>query len=482
MNSVNKNLQTTNYKLQTIKGFSLVEVILSTAIFALAVTAFVGVWAYAQEGTALGGRRNRAAFIAEEGFEAVRAMRDQSFSNITDGTHGIKIINNAWQFDGVSDVLDSVTRAITVSSADVRRKNITATVDWQQNIQRTGTMQLETRLTDWRRSFGNWATPSQQAVGDAVGGADANGIALYKKGDTLYAVIVRNASANTELEVFNVTDLSSPLFVRGLELSADAEDIVIAGDYAVIASVKDTQELQIVDLSQVATSPLAVVGSFDAPGAANARAVAAFGATIFLARNASSNPELFTLSIANPAVPTQLGSALEFSNDIRDITLAQNNAYLYLATANNSAEVVVVSVSNPSALVQVGTYNASGDSNGTAVTAFSTYGILGRADGTYFIFSALNSSSPTLISGGADLGAQITDATIGVGDMYAFLVNNTESSPVHVINIAVPGTPVEIAVFETDDTVNGVAYDFDANRVFIAGVHNSAELVILKPN
>ncbi len=479
---IRKQFQLTSKAWLSNGAFSLVESILSTAIFALAVTAFVGVWAYSQEGAALGGTRNRAAFIAEEGLEAARNMRDQDFSNITDGTHGLVIVTNQWAWAGVSDTTGLFSRSVIVAPIDSRRKSMSVSVDWQQNIQRTGAMQLETRLTDWRRSFGNWATPSQQAVGDAIGGADANGIALYKKGDTLYAVIVRNASANTELEVFDVTDPASPLFVRGLELGADAEDVVMAGDYAVIASVKDTQELQIVDLSQVATDPLAVVGSFDAPGAANARAVAAFGTTVFLARNSSAHPELFALSIAHPAVPSQLGSALEFSNDIRDITLAQNNAYLYLATANNSAEVVVVSVNNPSSLNQVGTYNASGDSNGTAVTAFSTYGILGRADGAYLIFSALNPFSPTLIAGATDLGAQITDVTVGVGDMYAFLVNNTESSPVHVINIAVPGTPVEIAVLKIDDTANGAAYDFDTNRVFIAGVHNSAELGVLKPN
>lgn len=65
-------------------GFSLVEVILSTAIFGLLVTTLVGGFLYGQEATFLAGSRARATMLAEEGIEAVRNIRDADFANLAD--------------------------------------------------------------------------------------------------------------------------------------------------------------------------------------------------------------------------------------------------------------------------------------------------------------------------------------------------------------------------------------------------------------
>ena len=71
------------------KGFSLVEVILSSAVFALLVTALVGAYLYGQESTALAGNRARAVMLAEEGLEATRNIRDGGFNDLGVGIHGL---------------------------------------------------------------------------------------------------------------------------------------------------------------------------------------------------------------------------------------------------------------------------------------------------------------------------------------------------------------------------------------------------------
>lgn len=134
------------------RGFSLVEVLLSVSVFALIVTALTGGLIYGQQSTAISGMRSRAALLADEGLEAARNIRDENFSNLTDGAYGLAISGNQWDFSGTSDVTDIFTRAVTISAVDANRKLVTSTVTWQQNPQRTGSVILTTYLTNWKVS------------------------------------------------------------------------------------------------------------------------------------------------------------------------------------------------------------------------------------------------------------------------------------------------------------------------------------------
>jgi len=133
-------------------GFSLVEVILSSAVFVLLVTALVGAYLYGQESTMLAGNRARANMLAEEGLEAVRNIRDggTGIANLTNGTFGLSTAGNQWNLFGSSDVTGIFTRQLVISSVDTKRKSVTANVTWQQNPQRAGLGSLSSRLTAWQ--------------------------------------------------------------------------------------------------------------------------------------------------------------------------------------------------------------------------------------------------------------------------------------------------------------------------------------------
>lgn len=132
------------------KGFSLIEVLLSSFLFALLVTAFVGAYIYGQDSTSTAGRRARAAYIAQEGLEAVRSIRDSAFSNLVDGTYGLVISSNQWILSGSSDITDIFTRQVTISTVDANRKQVSCNVNWRQNPQRMGNISLVTYLTNWQ--------------------------------------------------------------------------------------------------------------------------------------------------------------------------------------------------------------------------------------------------------------------------------------------------------------------------------------------
>ena len=166
-------------------GFSLVEVILSSAVFVLLVTALVGAYLYGQEATALAGNRARANMLAEEGLEAVRNIRDANFANLTDGTYGLTTTGNQWNLSGSSDVTDIFTRQIVISTVDTKRKSVTANVTWQQNPQRSGAIFFITYLTNWIRAVGQADGLVINTTGANLGGGnkELRGITLENIGE-----------------------------------------------------------------------------------------------------------------------------------------------------------------------------------------------------------------------------------------------------------------------------------------------------------
>ena len=131
-------------------GFSLVEVILSVALFSLVLGTFAGVYVYGREASVLAGKRNQATLLAQEGLEVVRNLRDEYFSNLVAGTYGLALVSGEWQLSGSSDSTNIFTRTITIADVDTKRRDVTSTVTWQQNAQRPGSVTLSTRLTNWR--------------------------------------------------------------------------------------------------------------------------------------------------------------------------------------------------------------------------------------------------------------------------------------------------------------------------------------------
>ncbi len=130
-------------------GFVLIEVILASALFLLLVVALGGALLYGQETSSLAGNRTRAVFLADEGLEAVRNIRDEDFTQLSNGTYGLTEAGGAWALSSSADVTDIFSRTITIDDAAPGVKTVTAVVTWQQNAQRTGEVTVMTRLSDW---------------------------------------------------------------------------------------------------------------------------------------------------------------------------------------------------------------------------------------------------------------------------------------------------------------------------------------------
>jgi len=113
-------------------GFSVVEIIIASAVFALIVTAFTSSLIYFNKSAIATGTRTQAVFLAEEGIEVTRNIRDEDFNNLVDGTHS-------------EDIIDIFTRQVEISIVDADTKQIDSIVSWGNS-----SVRLITYLTNWQ--------------------------------------------------------------------------------------------------------------------------------------------------------------------------------------------------------------------------------------------------------------------------------------------------------------------------------------------
>lgn len=452
---------------------------LATAVFALLVTTFVGVIVYGVESSAVAGKRSRAVFVGEEMMEAVRNLRDASYANLASGTYGLAIAGNQWGFTGSSDTVDTFTRSISLTSIDTRRFSATTTVTWAQTAQRSASFDTETYFTNWQRDFANWATATQQSSLDFVGASNGFKVVSYQTGSDIYAVTVRNSSVNPELFIVDITDPASLVTVGSLELGADGNDVAISGTTVVVATNSNSAELMVVDISTV-TAPT-LVGSLDLAGNTDAKSITASGSTAFLGRLASGDPEIYSISIATPAAPSLL-SSLDLSGDATSLGLAQNDSLLYVSTTSNTDELQVISVSDTSSISSLGTFDATGNADGTAVTVFDVYTVLGRDDGNIEVVDVTTPSAPTSVGGPLDLGGAVNDLAMGVGDIYLFAATSTGGTPTKVVDLSTLSSPTVLRDVSLSGNSTGIIWVYDLNRAIITGTANTEEIQCVQPN
>lgn len=111
----------------TKRGIGLVEALVGASILTIIVVALI--FAYqaflVQSFTTI--EQTQASFLAEEGIEAVKYLRDADWSNISDGTYGLSW-DSGWQLVPSGTWIDE-TFLRSISIEPVRRNASTGTID-----------------------------------------------------------------------------------------------------------------------------------------------------------------------------------------------------------------------------------------------------------------------------------------------------------------------------------------------------------------
>jgi hypothetical protein len=455
-------------------AFSTVEALLAVSIFGLLAVAFSSAYLYGQEATVFSGNEARAALFAEEGLEAARNMRDAAFSNLTDGSHGLAVSGNRWTWSGTTDTSGIFTRAVTVSAVDANRKNVVSTVTWQQNAQRTGTVSVTTRLTNWLAIGGpvDWATPVQ--LGAVALSGTQNGNKVQISGN--YAYVMRSVSTAGNFLVYNISNPAAPSLSGTYNIVGTPNNIFVSGNYAYVTSNDATRKLQIVNISNPA-APVSA-GNYTISNTYGGRGVFVSGNYAYVMMSGGAN---FTvINVSNPAAPTLAGSAT-ITGTLAEVVVSGN--YAYVASSSTSAEMQVVDVTNPAAPARVYTMNMSGTVAASSIAISGTTILIGRTTSVY----AIDVTTPTapVARGSIAIGGTVNDIALNFayGGKHALIASANTAAEFRVVDITNPSTLTIAASvnYGASNSLLGIAYDTTLDRAVAVGNATGAGLVVYGP-
>jgi len=157
------------------QGQSVIEVIVAVSIFAIVAGSSVIAILGSLSSIRLAEEESQAAFIASEGLEATKSIRNQAWANLINGTYGLSL-GSIWTFSGASDIDPSgkFTRTVDIASVtrdgngtivtsggtvDTETKKITSTVSWNFTPTRQNSVIMTMYLTNWQLGKSSSVTP-----------------------------------------------------------------------------------------------------------------------------------------------------------------------------------------------------------------------------------------------------------------------------------------------------------------------------------
>ncbi|MFA5009369.1 MAG: hypothetical protein WC534_02175 [Candidatus Paceibacterota bacterium] len=477
------------------KGFSLIEAILSVTLLGMIAVSLGSILIYSQQGSRLSGDRSQASFLAEQGLEAIRNIRDNDFSTLSSGTYGLTTTGNQWALSPTyPEIIDIFSREIEISDLGLDRKMIKVKVGWTDNGNYREVEEI-TYLTNWMKLgivIGDWTSPSiESSVAYSGGGA-----AIDVETEGNYAYIIRTL-ASPYFAITDISDPANPITMgscpnANCSLNTSLQKMTVFGNYAYVTSTNSDQELQIIDISDK-SNPVKV-GFYNTPGTSDGNGLWYKDGLIYLTTNqsgVSGRDEFYIIDVSNPANPTYVDS-LSLEANTKDVVVSGN--YAYLASEDNDREFQIIDVSDPSNLSLTTRYslNIVGNSNGYNATTVAIAGntaFIGRVtENRFYAIDISNPTAPTLISTtGISVSGVPNSFSVFNNNNYLAVANGQASAEIKIYDISNPSSISLLSSLDIPGTFNGygVCYNESKDRLLAAGSptaqNGQSHLIIIKP-
>lgn len=394
---------------KTKKGQSLVEILLAMGLAAILLPALLTGLVTTREGRAQQNQRLGASAYLKEAQEAVRSVREKGWDNVVPtGTYHPVFSGSSWSLAAGTDSPGGYTRSLVIS--DVFR-------DASGNIVASGgspdpsTRQITTTVS--------WGTP--------------------------FASNISSVSYLTRyLDNLSYIDTTKARFDLGVKTNTTTTATI---DGEVVLSGGGRGDWCLPDLN---------FATLDLPKSGVANALTTIEGRAFTGTGENASGVSFAdVAISNsyPPALSQTGTFDGYkTNDIFGTT-----NYAYLATDNNSKEIVIIDLTQKDAnnkYPEVASFNAPGNGNGNAVFVSGGNGFMTAADKFY----AFNPATGTRIGSASNL---VTLAGIGqrmkiVGN-YAYIALNSSSTQLQIIDISNPSNFSQSSIVGWSNAVNDKA-------------------------
>ncbi|MFA6295976.1 MAG: hypothetical protein WC663_01340 [Patescibacteria group bacterium] len=205
---------------------------------------------------------------------------------------------------------------------------------------------------------------------DADSNVDATDV--FVSGNYAYLTTKVNSTVgiNPEFYILDITTPTNPALTGYLEPDTNVNSVFYSNDKAYLATIKDIQELIIVDVTNKAIP--AVAGIYDAPTGIDASAVWVNGNTAYFVRKnmIGSNPEFQVLDVTNPASVFEIGS---LDLQAAGLCIYVDNNHAFVGTSATDQEAQIIDISNPASPSRINSIDANGDVNGISSAVNAIY-------------------------------------------------------------------------------------------------------------
>ncbi|KKU95748.1 MAG: hypothetical protein UY27_C0009G0011 [Candidatus Gottesmanbacteria bacterium GW2011_GWA1_48_13] len=505
-------------------GQSLVEFLVAMGIAAILFPALATGLIASREGSVQEGERTEAVAALTEGKEAVRIVRDAGWVNIAANGTFHPVVNGAtWALAAGTETIGDLTRAMVIS--DVYR-------DAAGNIASAGTLDPSTKRVDIRVSW-NVLFPSvvsetlyltrhkmavvvQTTEADFAAGTNTRTVVtntgggevtlgaggradwcapnlsitpldLPKSGvaNAISAIVGRvfagtgdNASGVSFANV-NIGNTNPPTAsILGTFDGYKTNDIFGEADYVYFATDNNFKEIVIINL---ASSPYAEAGYFNAPGNGNGHSVVVAGTTGYM----TTGDKLYTFDVSVKSGSRPALGSVTLAAEGKSISVV--SGYAFIAIDSSSTQLQIVDVSSPNTPTVVGSATVTGgegkdvfvNESGTRAYLVTEASLTSRE---FFMIdvSTKIGSRPTV--GNYDTAGMDPKGVTVVPGNRAIVVG-TGSEEYQVINIGNEASPVRCGGLSIDTGINGVSSvleaDGDAYSYIITG-DTASELKIIE--
>lgn len=377
------------------RGQSIVEIILAVALTAIILPGLLTGFLASREGKAQKTQRLTASALLREGVDAVRSIREKGwnsgFGNLAPGDYhpAVNAADNTWKLDPAPELVGNYTRTITL--ADVYR-------DGSNNIADTGTLDPSTKKATIAVS---WQTPRVSSVDT-----------------TLYLTrYLDNASFTQTLNAhFNL-----PGNVQN--------NVVVANDEITLTPAGPGTSNWCDPSSNIITGQ-------DLPRNGEARSLTAIPGEAFAATGANaSGVSLARVLITDTDPPTTSIPNGNTFDGYKTNDVFGETGFAYLATDNNSKEVVIVSTST-TPFSEIGSFNIQPNAASKSIFVLGRNGFV-IGNNKLIVFDLSAKTGVRVKKGEITLTAQGNSVYVVdiAGEIYAFVATNSNTTQMQIVRV-----------------------------------------------
>jgi len=489
------------------KGFSTVEILIAFALLIIALSGILIV-VFGNDSFALDSELNsKALFFAEEALNDARAQA--AGANFT-------------KFFGIAPYPDDegyhATTTVMVKDLTPCKKELTSLVSWEPTPLRDQFVRLVSQIVsiDELEALGDdcadeptdeWEDPSVLDFDPKVVG---EGTDVDLDGDFVYLTTQHSDIKSSDFWIFNVADPLNPALVA--DLNTDGDDskgpnrdfglraVDVAGGYAYVANASSTKsassdELLVIDVS--APDDPEVVGRAQLDIEPNCPHFCPGGAfsvyyrsnRVYVGTHRLTGREFTVIDVSNPQTPVVMG-AIEINHNVNRIFVRDD--YAFLATSDDTGEMIIVNVATPSSMTVVGKFNAgdskANDEDGMSIYVLGNKAFLGRgkittSENNFHVINVSNPSTPSLIGEATvPLTSNSDIVDFVVSGPLVFMATTGETGEFQIWDISEPSNPKPRGC-DVSYPENASGLDFDGSKIAVSNHANDAlRLIINDPD